>query len=102
MPAGLERRRRSTEMTMIRCSLYALTLGAMLVGTAHAQGSQERQPSPERRAAFEALHRACAKDLQSLCPGKERREAMMCLRQNLDRASAGCKSAVAKLPPRQE
>jgi len=57
-------------------------------------------PSPEMQAARAAIRAACAADLQKLCAGAAGREAMMCLRQNVDQASAGCKAAVAKLPRR--
>lgn len=56
--------------------------------------------SPEMRAARQALRQACAGDLQKLCAGAEGREAMMCLRDKADQASAGCKAALAKAPRR--
>jgi multidrug efflux system membrane fusion protein len=46
------------------------------------------------------VRQACAGDLQKLCAGAEGREAMMCLRQHADQASAGCKAAVAQMPHR--
>jgi hypothetical protein len=62
-------------------------------------------PSPEMQAARAAMREACAADLKTLCDGKEGREAMMCLmRDNADKASQGCKDAIAKMrslaPPR--
>ena len=57
-------------------------------------------PSPEMQAARQAVRQACGADIQKLCAGAEGREAMMCLRQNADQLSAGCKAAVAKLPHR--
>jgi hypothetical protein len=52
------------------------------------------------QAARAAIRQACAGDLQKLCAGAEGREAMMCLRQNADQASAACKAAMAKAPHR--
>jgi hypothetical protein len=57
-------------------------------------------PSPQMQAARQALRQACAADLQKLCPGQEGREAFMCLRENADHVSAGCKAAFAKMPHR--
>ena len=57
-------------------------------------------PSPEMQAARQAIRQACGADVQKLCAGAEGREAMICLRQNADQLSAGCKAAVAKLPHR--
>jgi hypothetical protein len=55
-------------------------------------------PSPEMRAAFEAVNRSCAEDRTKLCDGKPGREGMMCLRANQDKVSAPCKDAMAKMP----
>jgi hypothetical protein len=80
-----------------------LTLGALAIsGAAFAQqpapgGGQ----SPEMVAAREAMRAACAADFKTLCDGKEGREAFMCLRENADKASAGCKDAMSKMPRRQ-
>jgi hypothetical protein len=38
--------------------------------------------------------------MKTLCDGKERREAMMCLRDNAEKASPGCKDAMSKMPRR--
>jgi multidrug efflux system membrane fusion protein len=57
-------------------------------------------PSPEMAAAFAEIRKACAPDSAKLCPGLEGRESMMCLRQNDDKLSAGCKAARAKMPRR--
>jgi multidrug efflux system membrane fusion protein len=57
-------------------------------------------PSPQMQAARAALIQACGPDFQKLCPGAEGREAFMCLRQNADQASAGCKAALARMPHR--
>src|SRR5215831_17093303 len=84
-----------------------LTLAAFsLAGAAFAQepapgpgGGQG--PSPEMQAARQAMRQACAADFQTLCAGKQGREAMMCLRDNSDKLSQGCKDAMAKMPRRQ-
>lgn len=57
-------------------------------------------PSPEATAARQAVMQACGGDMQKLCPGQQGREAMMCLRQNGEKASAACQAALAKAPRR--
>jgi len=53
------------------------------------------------QAARKAMMQACKTDVASLCAGKEGREVVMCLRENADKLSAGCKAAMAKMPHRQ-
>jgi len=67
-----------------------------------AAGSAGRgfAPSPEMMAARQAMRQACAGDMQTLCPGQEGREAVMCLRQNAAKADAACQAALAKMPHR--
>jgi hypothetical protein len=61
-------------------------------------GGGRRAMTPEMQAARQAMMSACAADAKSLCPDKQGREAMMCLmRDNADKASAGCKDAMAKM-----
>ena len=91
----------------------ATTLGALaLAGAAFAQQPPPAgpggggPPSPEMQAARQAMREACAADMKTLCDGKEGREALMCVaRDNADKASQGCKDAIAKMrslaPPRQ-
>ena len=55
------------------------------------------QMPPEMQAARDAMRKACDPDMKKLCPGQEGREAFMCLRQNEDKQSAGCKAAMAKM-----
>jgi hypothetical protein len=43
------------------------------------------------------MKKACAADNAKLCPGLEGRDQFMCLRQNEDKQSAGCKAAIAKM-----
>ena len=91
--------------------LALITLAATLVaGAALAQdgpppggggGGGGGGPSPEMRALFQAARQACASDMTTLCPGKEGREAFMCLRENSDKASQPCKDALSKLPQRR-
>nr|MEA2798691.1 rane fusion protein multidrug efflux system [Phenylobacterium sp.] len=59
-------------------------------------------PSPEMAAARQAMMQACGADMQKLCPGQQGREAMMCLRQNTEKASGACKDAMAKMPRRPQ
>ena len=55
------------------------------------------QMPPEMQAARDAMRKACDADMKKLCPGQEGREGFMCLRQNEDKQSAGCKAATAKM-----
>jgi cytochrome c556 len=59
-----------------------------------AQGA----PSPDAQAARDAMNKACAGDLKTVCDGKTGREATQCLRSSTDKLSAGCKDALAKMP----
>jgi hypothetical protein len=70
---------------------------AVLLAGAAAQAQPPAQ-SPEAEAARAAVQQSCAADMQSLCPDKKGREAMMCLRSNPDKVSAGCKDALSKMP----
>ena len=74
-----------------------LVISVLSVG-AGAQAQSPQAPSPEQQAAREAIRQSCAADLQSLCPDKKGREAMMCLRSNQEKVSTGCKDAMAKMP----
>jgi multidrug efflux system membrane fusion protein len=69
-------------------------------GGSGGQGGGGFTPSPEMQAARAALRQACAADMQRFCAGAEGREAFMCLRENADQVSAGCKAAFAKMPRR--
>jgi len=94
----------------MKLQILALVGALSLAGAAAAQpppGGGGQAPSPEMQAARQAVREACAADMQSLCAGKEGREAMMCLmRDNADKASQGCKDAMAKMraamPPRPQ
>ena len=66
--------------------------------SAAVQAQSPPAPTPEQQAAREAVRKACATDVQTLCPDKKGHEAMMCLRSNPDKVSAGCKDAMAKMP----
>ena len=94
----------------MKLQILALVGALSLAGAVAAQpppgGGPGGPPSPEMQAARQAARAACAADMQSLCAGKEGREAMMCLRDNADKASQGCKDAMAKMramaPPRPQ
>lgn len=81
-----------------------LALGALAIGgAAFAQeqgGGGGGAPTPEMVAARQAMMAACSTDLKTLCDGKQGREAMMCMRDNAEKLSAGCKDAMAKMPRR--
>jgi multidrug efflux system membrane fusion protein len=66
-------------------------------GAAGGGGGGGFQMPPEMQAAREAMKKACAADNAKLCPGLEGRDQFMCLRQNEDKQSAGCKAAIAKM-----
>jgi hypothetical protein len=69
-------------------------------GSSGGGGGGGFTPSPEMAAVFAEMRKACAADTAKLCPGLEGREAGMCMRQNDDKLSAGCKAARAKMPRR--
>ncbi len=75
-----------------------LLIAALVVGECAL--AQAPNVPPEVQAAREAVRKACASDMQSLCADKQGREAMQCLRTNSDKLSADCKDALAKLPRR--
>jgi hypothetical protein len=77
--------------------LGSLVLVVALVTAAAVQAQTPPAPSPEERAARDAVRKSCAADIQSLCADKKGHEAMMCLRSNPDKVSAGCKDAMSKL-----
>jgi hypothetical protein len=80
----------------------AITLAALAAaGSAFAQQPPPGPgggPSPEMQAARQAMREACAADMKTLCDGKERREMMMCMRENADKVSQPCKDAMSKMP----
>ena len=91
-----------TKVTAMKLSIPTLIASLVMISSVHAQTSDApRGPSPEMQAAHEAVMKACAADAKTLCADKEGREEMMCLRSNADKASAGCKDALAKMPMRK-
>ena len=82
-------------MTKLKLLIVAGVMAA--AGSAFAQQGDRPAPSPEMQAAISNMRQACAADMKTLCDGKEGREAMMCLRQSADKASDGCKDAMAKV-----
>jgi hypothetical protein len=84
----------------------ATTFAAVaLAGAAFAQqpppgggGGPGGPPSPEMQAARQAMREACAADMKANCADKQPgRETMMCMMQNQDKLSQGCKDAMAKM-----
>ena len=75
-------------------------LAALAAAPVFAQAPPGGGPSPEVRAALEAMRTACANDQKTLCDGKQGREVNQCLRANEAKLSAGCKDAMSKLPAR--
>jgi hypothetical protein len=85
--------------------LSSLVLVVSLLSATAVQAQTPPAPSPDQKAARDAVRQACATDMQSLCADKKGHEAMMCLR-NSDKVSSGCKDALSKLhrpsaPPAQ-
>jgi hypothetical protein len=76
--------------------LVSVALASLLA--AAAVQAQPPAPTPEVQAARDAVRKACEADTKSLCADKQGHEAMVCLRGNSDKISAGCKDAMAKLP----
>lgn len=76
--------------------LNALILAAALAGaSAGAAFAQGAAPPPQE--ARDALQKACAADLASLCGGKSGRDAAECLRAAGDKVSPDCKVAMTKM-----
>jgi len=71
--------------------------GGNFGGGGQGGGGGGFQMTPEMQAAREAMQKACAADMSKLCAGKEGREAFMCLRENDDKLSGGCKAAREKM-----
>jgi hypothetical protein len=82
----------------MKSTLWMTAVALCLTSTAFAQAPGGGPPSPDMMAAREAMQKACATDMQKMCSGKEGREAMQCLRGSQDKASAGCKDALSKMP----
>jgi hypothetical protein len=78
--------------------LTSFVIAVSFLSVAAAQAPQTPPaPTPEQKAARDAVRQACATDVQSLCSGKQGHEAMQCLRSNADKVSSGCKDAMSKL-----
>jgi hypothetical protein len=81
----------------IATTIAALALASAAFAQPGGGGGGGGQASPELQAARQAMREACAADMQKLCEGKQGREAFMCLRENADKVSQGCKDAQAKM-----
>ncbi|HEY1900320.1 MAG TPA: hypothetical protein VGG49_11040 [Steroidobacteraceae bacterium] len=81
--------------------LHTLVLLAAAMAAPSVFAQAPPAPSPEMQAAREAMTKACAGDVASMCSGKEGREMFACLRTNNDKLSPGCKDAMAKMPARR-
>ena len=77
-----------------------LSLSPVLAQTPQAPAADARPtPSPEVKAARQAMRQACMQDAHSLCADQQPGggKLMMCLRSHKDQVSDGCKSAVQHL-----
>jgi hypothetical protein len=82
----------------IAIAVAALAMAGSAFAQPPAGGPGAGPPSPEMKAARQALRQACAADMKTLCDGKaEGHETMMCMRDNADKASAPCKDAMMKM-----
>jgi hypothetical protein len=80
-----------------------IVLAALSVGTAaFAQDAARPAPSPEMQAARKAVMESCAADRETLCNGKQGREAMACMRENAEKLSTPCKDALTKMRAARE
>ena len=59
--------------------------------------AQAPTPSPAMAAARQQVMTACAADIKTLCDGKTGREMVQCMRDNADKSSDGCKSAMQSM-----
>ncbi len=74
--------------------LALIVFAALLVAApALAQPVQ----SPAVQAARQTMTTQCAADMKTDCDGKTGREMMQCMRENSDKVSDGCKSAMQAL-----
>lgn len=48
------------------------------------------------KAKMEAFHKTCGKDIAKLCKSKKGHETFECLKENKDKASAGCQALLSK------
>jgi len=78
----------------------ALLLSVAALASSGSVLAQRPGGSPEMQAARDAVMKACATEISSVCADKQGRELMMCLRSSTDKESPSCKDAVAKLPQR--
>ncbi len=81
-------------------SLASLALCGSLLAVVSIS-ARAQAPSPDFRAAIQAVRQACDSDTKQYCADKQGREVFACLRQNSDKLSQGCKDAMAKLPQRR-
>lgn len=81
----------------------ALVVALSGFGGAYAQpqpGASTPTPlSPAQEAAREAMHKACATDSATLCPGVAPHQALACMRKIMDKLSPGCRQSILDLPP---
>jgi hypothetical protein len=81
----------------LAAAVAALAFAGAALAQPPAGGGGGQAPSPEMQAARQAVQQSCAADMKTLCDGKQGREAMMCMRDNSDKASQPCKDAMAKM-----
>ncbi|MBS0360112.1 MAG: hypothetical protein JSR98_01925 [Proteobacteria bacterium] len=83
----------------MKFQIAAAVAALAFAGAAYAQppGGGGGGPSPEMQAAMQNMRQACAADAKTLCADKQGREMMMCLRENAEKTSDGCKDAMMKM-----
>jgi hypothetical protein len=70
-----------------------LTLMSLAVAGAAVAQTPGRPGAPPMR---ESVRKACEKDAQSVCAGKQERELSLCLLGNLQRLSTTCRDALGQ------
>ena len=85
----------------MRLRIVAAAAVLAFAAPAFAQDQPANSPSPEMRDAMQAMRKACDTDIKNLCADAQssgdRRAVGQCLRQNADKVSPDCKSAMEKM-----
>jgi len=80
-----------------------IVLAALSVGTAAlAQDACAACAYAGNAGGPQGRDESCAADRQTLCSGKEGRDAMACMRENAEKLSAPCKDAMTKMRAARE
>jgi hypothetical protein len=78
--------------------MKSVLLSAVVFGAMSAMPVFAADPPPNHNAG--GMREACAADFTTLCPDTQGQARMMCMQKNRDKASAGCKEAMAAMGQR--